>query len=204
MAHGPMVVNPVVAQHAAPPARGSGLGIWLALFGALAASAGLLLIVVAVTVGLFAGGYMGPTEPDRVVQDDPRPPPVEEWEDEDFGELRIRDGSRRNTGGGGTRTAPVVVPDPEPEKPPEPTGPAPDSITLTIPGTVRITQVELSCPSGKRVRQAPSAGRVVFTGVPSETCRVSFKGGTITTQLSVDPGVSLNCQPLGSSALACR
>jgi hypothetical protein len=192
----------VVASHAPPESPGLGLGVWVALLGFLATSAALLLLVVVIAVAVVAGGsWQQPAGPGPVTV--APPPPPDEWEEEDLGPLQIRDRRVRRQPRGGGEPAPTPAA-PEPEAPPAPTGPPPDSVVLTLPPGVRVTQVEMSCPSGKRVRQTPVAGKVVFEGVSNESCRVSFKGGTITTAVQVDPGTSLSCQPMGSSALACR
>jgi hypothetical protein len=71
---------------------------------------------------------------------------------------------------------------------------------VSLPGG-GATSVEVTCPSGYRQRASISAGKASFSGVPSDSCMLYFKGGAPAQFGPVRGGQSLKCSIQATTAV---
>jgi hypothetical protein len=215
VAAGPMAVAPGAGGGAAyvPPNPDENRTTSYRVFGVVLGLAAMVSAALIVTVGLVVFFVVTNQEEEElppIVDAQPQRPVVPVGE--------------ADTGGAGIANAPIQpapVARPKPRPKPQPTGPkpapkpaaepsnataagTPGQVSVTIPGEVHVTQVELSCPSNYRKRVPVTGNKATFADVPAEQCTMTFKGGTVATKVTVTAPKSLNCRALGTSALACQ
>ena len=110
---------------------------------------------------------------------------------------------------------PVSRPKPKPSGPKPKAAPKPDAngggaagvpgrLVVNIPTDMRVTKIEVTCGSSFRQRAPVNAGKAVMEGVPAEDCKITFRGGSVTSKFNGRGGNTYNCTKLGSSQLACK
>ncbi len=85
-----------------------------------------------------------------------------------------------------------------PERPPVPDG---TTLLITMTDDSPTTGVEVSCPSGFRLRVPFEDGVATVPGVPAQHCSVHFKGPVSARFSPVKGGQSLLCYLQGSTAV---
>ncbi|MCK6520487.1 protein kinase [Myxococcota bacterium] len=109
-----------------------------------------------------------------------------------------------------TAAPPPPVPEAPKPKAPKASGGAPaapkapsvpsGSLTVSLPGG-GATSVEVTCPSGYRQRASINGGKASFSGVPSDSCMIYFKGGAPAQFGPVRGGQSLKCSIQATTAV---
>jgi hypothetical protein len=82
----------------------------------------------------------------------------------------------------------------------KPTSDSPGRINIILAPSVVANGVELSCPSGTRLRATVDRRTAVFDGVPAEDCMMMFKGGPPLRYQPLSHG-TYTCQISGSTVL---
>jgi hypothetical protein len=100
----------------------------------------------------------------------------------------------------------AAKPVPRPRTAPRPAAPkpvaGPQPISVTIGDATRYTGVEVSCPSGTRLRGTFSGKTATVANVPLEDCALIFKGGA-PSKTTIRGGQSKTCTWVGAQA-KCR
>ncbi|MCB9675082.1 MAG: hypothetical protein H6737_08190 [Alphaproteobacteria bacterium] len=206
---GPVGGNP---YNIAPPNPDEGRTQSYRVFGVVIALVLMVCVALVVTVLLVVVAVINANQPE------PLPEIVNE------APLRPQVPIDADTGGAGVGGPKPIKPSTPKPTVPKPTGPkpppkpkaepeesngggpagAPGRLQITVPSDVRVTYFEASCPSGYRNRGKFVGTTAALDDVPAEDCKVSFKGGTISTTFTARPGKSYNCTALSTSQLACK
>lgn len=214
MAAGPMAAGPMAggpmggAAGMYPPNMDEGRTQSYRVFGVVIAlvtlvCGALLATVLLVVVAVYNNNQPDPLPP-VVAGPVSRPAPIDPVDSGlDGGPVQVKP------------VRPVFRPKPRPSGPkpkpvpkPEASGGGaadqPGRLVVNIPTDMRVTKIEVTCGGSFRARAPVTNGKAVMEGVPAQDCKITFRGGSVTSKFNGRGGKTYTCVKLGTSQLACK